>query len=126
MIENAETVHENWLRLKRTYDVCDEIVDERQRQFAKFGEQNPPDGTGLAGSKFAADEARHVCDALFKRGHGTWNLILTEEFSEAMAERDEDKLREELIQVAAVAVAWGEAIDRRKSTRGHDYDPNED
>jgi malonyl CoA-acyl carrier protein transacylase len=43
----------------------------------------------------------------------TWEHILTEEHYEAMAEEDPTRLREELIQVAAVAVAWVEAIDRR-------------
>ena len=47
----------------------------------------------------------------------TWNAILTEEVGEAakeVLEVDVKKLRVELIQVAAVAVAWIESLDRRK------------
>jgi hypothetical protein len=36
-----------------------------------------------------------------------------EEVREAMAESDPAKLRVELVQVAAVSVAWIEALDRR-------------
>jgi hypothetical protein len=42
-----------------------------------------------------------------------WVDILEEEVAEAAAESDPAKLRAELVQVAAVAVAWIEAIDRR-------------
>jgi hypothetical protein len=45
----------------------------------------------------------------------TWRDILLEEVYEAFAETDSDRLREELIQVAAVALSWVDAIDRRKS-----------
>lgn len=55
--------------------------------------------------------------------HGTWAMILGEEFGEACQATlsirfaddkplDKSDLRSELIQVAAVAVAWVEAIDR--------------
>ncbi len=50
-------------------------------------------------------------------GDGTRTLVLGEEFGEvcrAVLEGDEANLREELIQVAAVAVAWVEAIDRER------------
>lgn len=42
-----------------------------------------------------------------------WLHILREEVAEAFAETDPVALRGELVQVAAVAVAWAEAIDRR-------------
>lgn len=38
-----------------------------------------------------------------------------EEVYEALAESDENKLTEELIQVAAVCVAWVENITRNKN-----------
>lgn len=43
----------------------------------------------------------------------TWLLIALEEVFEALAESDPAKLRAELVQSAAVHVAWIEAIDRR-------------
>ncbi|HVV11625.1 hypothetical protein [Amycolatopsis sp.] len=100
----------NWASMK----VVREVLLERLRQDEKFGEQNHRDGTGLWGDEDAADAARAACDENFRYGNGTWRDVLAEEFNEALAESDPDKLRAELIQVAAVAVAWAEAIDRRR------------
>lgn len=96
--------------------VLGQIADERARQDAKWGEQNHPDGTGQAFIPLASlirDQARTKCDAEHRAGEGTWEQILAEEFWEAVAEEDPAGLRDELIQVAAVAAAWVEAIDRR-------------
>ena len=92
--------------------VSDEVVDERIRQDEKWGEQNHPDGTNST-FRSAAEQAKQVCDYHHRHGTGTWRHILHEEVCEAFAESDPAKLRAELIQVAAVAVAWVEAIDRR-------------
>ncbi|NBE80329.1 hypothetical protein GVV04_04855 [Micromonospora sp. NEAU-HG-1] len=91
-----------------------EIARERSRQDVQWGEQNHPDGTEESRwDKEAAVRARALCQHLAARGELTWTAILSEEIAEAYAETDPAKLREELIQVAAVAVAWVEAIDRR-------------
>lgn len=90
---------------ERHYRVSSEVTEERIRQDKKWGEQNHNDSR--------------------------WSHILGEEYGEAMEgvnvltfdpdtvmwdERTStiNHLREELIQVAAVAVAWVECIDRRK------------
>ena len=39
--------------------------------------------------------------------------LLREEIAEVFVESDADRLREELIQVAALAVSWVEKIDAR-------------
>jgi hypothetical protein len=88
------------------------ILEERVRQDAKWGEQNHCDGTG-AEYKQMADAARASCDRAAKEGRLTWKHILTEEFMEAMAESDVNKLENELIQTIAVGVSWLEAIWRR-------------
>ena len=93
--------------------ILEEVFQERKRQFEKWGEQNHPDGTGLGGSRDDADYAQAQCKEFAEDGHCTWELILREEFFEAMAETDPDKLRCELIQLAAVTVQWIQAIDRR-------------
>jgi NTP pyrophosphatase (non-canonical NTP hydrolase) len=52
-----------------------------------------------------------------------WLAILHEETGEAaraILEADEENMRAELIQVAAVAVAWVEDIDRRRADREAD------
>lgn len=65
-----------------------DIKAERARQDRKFGDQT---------------------------GHSDlfWNVVLGEEVGEvatALVENDLDNLRDELIQVAAVAVAWAENL----------------
>jgi hypothetical protein len=103
--------------------VLAEVLDERERQNAKWGEQNHPDGTGpdvllapiggRAGD--AADLARDLCQAAAREGVCTWLAIAREEMFEAFAEADPAKLRTELVQSAAVLVQWVEAIDRRST-----------
>lgn len=80
-------------------DVLTEVRQERRNQDATWGEQNHEDGW--------------------------WMAILAEEVGEAAQEtlrmhfggKAPHDLREELIQVAAVAVAWVEALDRRTDGR---------
>lgn len=92
----------------------EEVSHERGRQVAKWGEQNHPDGTGYAYLREQAAKARHECQVAAADGRVTWRLILREEYREALAETDPERLRTELVQVAAVAAAWIEAIDRRQ------------
>lgn len=98
--------------MEKTKKVLNEVLLERGRQDKKWGEQDHPNGTNEV-FNFDADMARNKCDYNFKVGEGTWLDILREEFYEVMAEEDPFKLREELIQVAAVACSWVEAIDRK-------------
>lgn len=115
-------------RRMATEQVLVEVKGERLRQEAKWGEQNHPNGTGdiwefcsgqhTGWAKDAADDARRRCqEASTKPWGDTYALILNEEVAEAFAEDDPALVREELIQVAAVAVAWVEAIDRRAGAR---------
>jgi len=90
-----------------------EIQAERDAQDSKWGEQNHPDGTGGGNSLAAAAGARMACQLAAADGTLTWRDVMREEVGEAFAETDPAKLRTELIQVAAVAAAWVEAIDRR-------------
>ncbi|GAA4978114.1 hypothetical protein GCM10023205_52510 [Yinghuangia aomiensis] len=90
---------------------------ERREQDAKFAEQNHPDGTADADSIERAIRARETCEQAARLGTLTWADILQEEVAEALAEDDPAALRAELVQVAAVAVAWIEAIDRRTVRR---------
>lgn len=91
--------------------VLGEIVAERVRQHDKWGEQNHPDGTSLRYDRHAI-RAKEAVDRHAKAGTVTYADILWEEVTEAFAETDKARLREELIQVAAVAAAWVEKIDR--------------
>ena len=71
-------------------EVLEEVMEERKRQDELWGEQNHDDGI--------------------------WLAILVEEVGEVANDINErsKELREELIQVAAVAVSWVESIDRRE------------
>jgi len=113
--------------LPKSAGVLEEVSQERVRQDAKWGEQNHPDGTGddwamcsgqhIGWAEEAADDARRRCqEASTKPWGDTFALILNEEVAEAFAESDPSRLREELLQVAAVAVNWIEAIDRRTTS----------
>jgi len=96
--------------------VLAEIAAERARQDARWGEQNHPDGTDGQRWRDAANCARGMAEDAARNGRLTWLDIAREELFEAFAETDPAKLRAELVQVAAVAVAWVEAIDRRDPT----------
>ena len=118
--------------------VLGDIASERARQDEKWGEQNHPNGTGpqstpLRGihydgpvlpengsTKFAfglALLAKSSTDAKAEAGTVTFADILLEEVFEAMAESDPTQLRTELVQIAAVAAQWVEAIDRAEAAK---------
>lgn len=105
-----------------------EVAAERARQASKWGPQDYPslcqallqrDG-GCSPNRMAEEyeipsesRAKFLCDTAFDRGEGTYAHVLVEEVSEAVCAMDDATIRGELVQVAAVAVAWVEAIDRR-------------
>lgn len=106
-----------------------EVETEARRAEAKFGLQaDVPDGTGDSKSFVAggytpegifrtfgalAYTARQRTDEAANAGYLTWADILLEEVFEACCEDDVDKLRTELVQVAAVALRWVDVLDRR-------------
>ena len=82
------------LTIKINPEPVKDVIGERLRQEAKWGQQDHPPGIwlGILGEEFG-----EVC----------------KEIAESQARPlDVAHLREELIQTAAVAVAWVEAIDR--------------
>lgn len=90
------------------------VIHERWRQIAKWGVQHHPDGTDPKYT-FLADGQKVENDKAVADGTLTWVHILLEEVWEAFAETDPVKLREELVQVAAVALGWVEDIDSREA-----------
>lgn len=97
---------------RRIYRVVRAVIVERRAQQAKWGVQDLPNGTGGREFDRAADRAKLKCEGAFKAGIGTYRHILAEEVAEAFAESDPEKLRAELVQVAAVAIAWLEKLER--------------
>jgi len=112
--------------------VLGSIAAERELQDRRWGEQNHPDvvGTWLSNpSKVlgalataeahllpSASAARTICNLAYLDGTGAWAHIAVEELAEAVeaaALGDTAELRTELVQTAAVLVAWIQAVDRR-------------
>jgi hypothetical protein len=93
-----------------------DVLCERRAQDAKFGDQSHRrDGTSLRYAALA-DFERARCNAAEQTsGKATWRHILLEEVFEALAEVEPANLRTELVQCAAVIVAWVEYLDRRQS-----------
>lgn len=102
--------------LRSTIDqaMVERVLTERIRQDKKFGpHQAHPDDTGHPGDALECTLARNLCNEAFSQGEGTWRHILYEEYAEAMAEADPVQLQKELIELAAVAVAWAGEIESR-------------
>lgn len=91
----------------------EDVARERRRQDEAYPNENLSDGTSRGEWRSMADHARETCNVFTDAGMLTWLHILQEEVFEAFAEEDPAELRKELIQVAAVAVAWVEDIDSR-------------
>lgn len=108
--------------------VYDEINAERGRQDRKWGEQNHPNVDPVLAARPAtaqriaeeheiptADRAKFLCRTAALRHQCSWTAIAVEELCEAVEVHDNpERLREELIQLAAVIVQWIQAIDRNK------------
>jgi len=96
-------------------EVLNEVYAERMRQDSLWGVQDHDNGVFPL---FQAVEAqKKYTETLRDTGKLTWSIILKEEFTEAIHAYSEKNLRSELIQVAAVCVAWVECIDRSRDRR---------
>lgn len=98
-----------------TRAVLDDVLAERGRQNAKWGQQDLPNGTGQRGDREAARSAQKACAFAASHGGLTYRHIADEEIAEAFAETDDERLEVECIQAAAVFVQWVEAIRRRRA-----------
>lgn len=108
--------------MSRMTDVLNDVIAEREKQKAKWGEQhraNLPPTTTPEHFEYTRDTMRAICDKAEKHrtiapgytGGASWMEVLDEEIYEAYAESNKEKLRAELIQCAAVIVAWVEDLD---------------
>jgi len=113
----------------RQENISNEIIAERIRQDRKWGEQNHPSIRKFLINEKAPfksyeiadeykipdqEEAKRICDLMAARNECTWADIAIEEMCEAVCATDEVHRREELVQLAAVVMAWIESIDRNK------------
>lgn len=112
-----------------------EVEQERFRQHAKWGQQDHPSfdqellsrpggctPVRMSEHYEIPSEARgkFLCDEAARRGQLTYAAIAIEELSEVVGSCNapERATRSELVQTAAVLVAWIEAIDRRSARAG--------
>lgn len=93
--------------------VLEEVRAERERQDARFGVQDWPSWTTSAIDAREVHIVRDMYGWAVEEGRLTWREILDEEVAEVYAARTDEEKRRELVQVAAVAVAEIQAIDRR-------------
>ena len=127
-----------WKASAAMRSALDAVIAERQRQDAKWGVQNHPMvpadvrinarahnvmpeifacyALGVQNALLARDE----CNREHRAGRGTYTHILVEEvaeFVEACVLHGDasDEARAEMVQVAAVALAMLEAIDRKRA-----------
>ena len=101
------------------------VREERARQFARYGTNDDlPDGSGpltrwllpytAEGAQTIEGDLREDYEEYEEEaGAPTWVHLLREEMAEAFAEGDPQRLEEELIQVAALAVSWVESLRTR-------------
>lgn len=97
-----------------------EVIEHRKAQDDKHGDYNSKHQQQLLtvisreeyGLPSEANAKQRTDDAMMTE-QLTFGHILTEELCEVIEAKDEAARREELIQVAAVALQWIEAIDRK-------------
>lgn len=97
-----------------TNEVLNAVSAERGRQRRLWGNQRTlPDGIRVPGDYENEINAKLACARREIDGAQTWRSVLVEEVAEVCNATDSN-LETELIQVAAVATAWIEAIRERK------------
>lgn len=110
--------------------IIEEIIVERARQEAKWGQQNHPIVDRNLSSTWAAhpeitaqnlalhygvpteENGKSRCENSFKDGSGTYMHIIVEELAEAVGAKTRQEMRVELIQTAACVIAAIESMDR--------------
>lgn len=112
----SEEWHKNHMRLCKDTDLLDLVREELMRQRKLFGEQNHPSHPHDVpqAMRSTANMMRDICNQKAVEKAVTWSDILAEEFYEALSEPDEEKLKTELVQVAAVCMNWLDCINRRQ------------
>jgi len=108
----------------KRFGIFAEIDLERKRQEEKWGEQNHPmvlEDFDYKDATEALELVRRENDSANKK---CWHNILAEEFMEAFLETDPKKQREEMVQVAAVAVQIIECLDRKNAAETEADEPD--
>jgi len=107
----------------RTLGILELVLEERKRQEARYGAAHAtlehgsgPETrwlgpyTGAPASEIQEELRRDYEDWEDEVGHPTWLHLVREEVAEAFEEDDPRRLKEELVQVAALCVSWAERL----------------
>ena len=119
-IESTQRALAAWDERAPLDTVLSQVQAERDRQDAKWGVQDWPSVRGVGDQACkeynlpSEAQAKRRCDEAFDTGRGTYADIALEEFCEVVNAPDDAHRREELIQLAAVCVAWVQTIDRKQ------------
>lgn len=126
------TVHGGWFLTFQdtgcqTLGILAEVRAERARQFEEYGSnEDLKDGTGgdwLAPvTSLGADRIEELLrqdyeDYEDSKQTITWMHLVREEVAEAFDETDPERLRKEVLQIAALCVSWVEKIDARPNNQ---------
>jgi len=108
--------------------VYEEVQSERNRQDEKWGIQDHPSISDniVAGPSSnlserinryygipTIDKAKYVADEAANKYDLTWGHIAVEELCEVIGADNEIHRRHELVQLAAVCIAWIDCLDRK-------------
>lgn len=111
----------------RTLRVLRRVMEERERQVARYGHNTDlEDGTGpetrwlgpyteQPATQVELTLRRDYLEFEEETGKPTWVHLIREEVAEAFCESDPERLKEEVLQVAALCVSWLEKLDARAS-----------
>ena len=106
------------LRALSLRSVARDVMTETERQYDLHGPVPSDRQTGTdTCHRYWANLEKSRTDQAAREGTLTWFQILIEEVAEARAETDWPKLREELVQVAAVAASWVEDGDKKHAAQ---------
>src|SRR5690348_1960192 len=93
------------------------IVQDAQTEFARAavlqGEHDRRDGTSWHDYGSQAEQAAFSARRARRKNKLTWRHLLAEPYWATLAETSDKALRERLLRLAALALLWVSAIDRR-------------
>lgn len=98
---------------KKSNHFMNAVDGERLRQEIRWGQQDHPSDVGTVADQKTEAYYKRLNKEAVAEGNLSWRLILLEEVYEAIASKDIENLKVELVQVAAVCRNWFENLERR-------------
>lgn len=106
------------------YRAIDDVALEFGRLSAIHGAHDRPNGTNRHDYGKQAEQAAAAVRRTRSAGKLTWRRVLAEHYWSALAQSDDGQLRRALISLAAHALLWAAAIDRRPQQAAADPQPS--